>query len=110
MYNKFFQSNFASTSEQNMLNSLLLITLWLIQSAIGAHDYNVGLACRYCEYCLVSYCIGLGGHGVPSWKCPACKKYFPDVNENNVTVFKTSFFDYDVHAFVAYEPNMPGCC
>eukprot|EP00483_Globobulimina_turgida_P002709 UN02714 len=47
----------------------------------------------------------MGGHGVPSWKCPACKKYFPDVN--NVTVLKTGFLDYDIHAFVAYEPNMP---
>ena len=40
---------------------------------------------------------------MPRWTCPACKKYFPGVT--NVTVFKTGFADYDVHAFVAYEPT-----
>jgi len=42
---------------------------------------------------------------VPKWDCPACKKYFPGVT--NVTVFKTGFSDYDIHAFVAYEPTFP---
>eukprot|EP01083_Nonionella_stella_P225229 800973_1 len=85
---------------------LLVFLLTLIQYSIAA-EYDLGLACRYVEYCLVSYCIGLGGHGVPTWKCPACKRYFPDVNSDNVTVFKTGFSDYDIHAYVAYEPNMP---
>eukprot|EP01084_Bolivina_argentea_P310664 537607_1 len=85
---------------------LKLLLVALLQITIGI-EYDIGLACRYVEYCLVSYCIGLGGHGVPHWSCPACKKYFPAVNSNNVTVFKTGWLDYDIHAFVAYEPTMP---
>ena len=78
-----------------------------LASAQRTADYDVGLACRYVEYCLVSYCIGLGGHGVPTWKCPACTKYFPNVDPDNVVVFKTGFTDYDIHAYVAYNPDVP---
>ena len=90
-----------------MLRLILLgVGLVWAQTSLG-DDYEVGMACRYCEYCLVSYCIGMGGHGVPKWDCPACTKYFPNVNSDNVTVFKTHFIDRSIHAFVAYEPTMP---
>ena len=82
----------------------IFLTSLLLTNVINGDEYDITLANRYCQYCLVTYCIGLGGHGVPKWDCPACKKYFPGVT--NVTVFKTGFADYDVHAFVAYEPSM----
>ena len=71
----------------------------------GLSNYSVGLANRYMEYVLVSYCIGMGGKGVPNWQCPACIEYFPNVK--NVTVFSTDPQNYSTHAFVAYEPTMP---
>ena len=90
---------------QFALSSLLFLGISF--NFVEADDYDLGMACRYCEYCLVSYCIGDLGHGVPHWDCGACKKYFPDVSDDNVTVFKTYFMDHSVHAFVAYEPSMP---
>jgi len=92
-----------------MLHLIFTAFLFALQltSAQRTKQYDVGLACRYVEYCLVSYCIGLGGHGVPTWKCPACTKYFPNVDPENVVVFKTSFTDYDIHAYVAYNPDVP---
>jgi len=86
---------------------LCAMFLCALASSQRTAKYDVALSCRHCEYVLVSYCIGLGGHGVHSWTCPACKRYFPEVDSANVAVFKTGFLDYDIHAFVAYNPAVP---
>ena len=39
---------------------------------------------------------------MPTWSCPACKEYFPKLQ--NVTVVKTSYLEYNSHAFVVYDP------
>lgn len=89
--------------------SILLMVFLTIHSVSSQRTvaYDVGASCRFAEYTLVSYCIELGGHGVPSWDCTACKRYFPEVDNANLAVFKTGFLDHDIHAFVAYNPTVP---
>jgi len=93
-----------------MLRLVRTMLLWAVigllfadaHAAIKTATYNVGIANRMCRFALVAYCIGQGGHGVPEWDCPACTKYYPGLT--NVTVVKSSYLDYDTHAFVVYDP------
>eukprot|EP00483_Globobulimina_turgida_P012060 UN12082 len=81
------------------MNGLITLVLWLL-SVVNSLQYNVGTANRMCEYALASYCVGNGGHGVPSWTCDACKKQPGMVN---ITIVKTGFLNYNSHAFVGYD-------
>eukprot|EP00483_Globobulimina_turgida_P005396 UN05406 len=82
-----------------MMNALVVLILSLL-SVVNSLQYNVGTANRMCEYALASYCIGNGGHGVPSWTCNACKQQPGMVN---ITIVKTGFLNYNSHAFVGYD-------